>query len=80
MCDSDVRLDGKVAIVTGANTGIGLETAADLVARGRLFCGQLLQMRYDVQVDGCTCCIFVVGVRVYLLYTFRCPSVLVVYF
>ena len=41
MCDSDVRLDGKVAIVTGANTGIGLETAVDLVARGLSFCGQL---------------------------------------
>ena len=35
MCLSDARLDGKVAIVTGANTGIGLETVADLVARGR---------------------------------------------
>jgi len=34
VCQGHERIDGKVVIVTGANTGLGKETAMDLVQRG----------------------------------------------
>lgn len=33
-CENDVKLDGKVAIVTGATSGVGLEVAKNLAKRG----------------------------------------------
>lgn len=36
-CNSKVRLEGKTAVITGCNTGIGKATAMDFYKRGSLF-------------------------------------------
>ena len=40
VCTSTIQLPGKVAVVTGANTGIGKETAKELARRGKSICFQ----------------------------------------
>ena len=34
MVQSDVKLNGKTALITGSNTGVGYATALDFVRRG----------------------------------------------
>lgn len=33
-CPTSTRMDGKIVIITGATSGIGLETCKEIAARG----------------------------------------------
>ncbi|KAJ0174937.1 hypothetical protein K1T71_009078 [Dendrolimus kikuchii] len=48
-CESDIRLDGKVALVTGATSGTGLEIAKNLSKRGAKV---IIASRNPVKLDN----------------------------
>lgn len=60
---SDIKADGKVIIITGANTGIGKETAWELARRGAKV---YMACRDLSRCEEVFCCIYII---VYLKFT-----------
>jgi hypothetical protein len=49
-CNSKKQLDGRIIIITGANTGIGRETAVDLARRGEFTLPKTISINKGIEL------------------------------